>query len=221
VNGHTPYGIPPTNPFVGRLDGRLETYAYGFRNPYRFSFDRTSGDLLVGDAGQNLWEEVSRVTRGGNYGWNRREGAHCFNPANPNQSPATCTNTGPFGELLLDPVIEYANANNPAGGTGIAVVGGYVYRGSALGGFDGRYIFGDFSRSFLNADARVWVATTAQDGPWSFHPLPFGDRGAGSLGHFLKGFGEDSNGELYLLTSDRAGPSGTTGRVYRLVPHTP
>ncbi|HEX6909486.1 MAG TPA: PQQ-dependent sugar dehydrogenase, partial [Longimicrobium sp.] len=128
VDGGTPYGVPRSNPFVGG-PGLDEVYAYGFRNPYRFSFDMGgANDLLVGDAGQGLWEEVSRVERGGNYGWNVKEGTHCFDAENNRVSPASCPSVDPTtGIRLADPVIEYAHLSN--GGLGLVVVGGHVYRG--------------------------------------------------------------------------------------------
>jgi glucose/arabinose dehydrogenase len=221
VSGVEPYTVPPTNYFFGRTDGRAEIFAYGFRNPYRFSFDRVTGDLIAGDAGQNRWEEVDRVISGGNYGWSVREGLDCFDPNNPNQAPPTCPSSDARGEPLRDPVIVYRNVSNPDGGIGTAVVGGYVYRGSEILGLHGLYVFGDFSRSFQVPDGTAFFAVPRGTGLWDFERLPFGDRTPGLIGHYLKGFGEDAEGELYLLTSDRAGPTGTTGRVYKLVPDSP
>jgi hypothetical protein len=100
-------------------------------------------------------------------------------------------------------------------------VGGFVSRGRALSDPEGRYVFGDFSGSFQTPSGRVWFATPRTAGLWDFDLLPFGDRGAGMLGHYLKGLGEDRQGELYLLTSDQGGPTGSSGRVYRLAPHSP
>jgi hypothetical protein len=215
INTALAYAIPAGNPFVGRTDGRAEVFAYGLRNPYRMSFDRGTGDLFAGDVGQNLWEEVNLVTRGANYGWNRREGTRCFDPVNPNQSPVTCPATGARGELLASPVIEYANANQ-TGGLGTAVVGGYMYRGAAIPNLVGRYVFGDFSSSFQGPSGTLFLATPSATGLWAFDAIEFPDRPGGELRHYLKGFGEDAAGELYVLTSDQVGPLGTTGRVYRL-----
>ena len=219
VDRGDPYGIPSDNPFSGE-DGREEIYAYGLRNPYRIAFD-PGGDrqLFAGDVGQNLWEEVNIVTLGGNYGWRIKEGAHCFNPQNPHVSPEECPDTGPMGETLIDPVIEYQNANAP-GGLGLAVVGGMVYRGEVLPGFQGRYVFGDWSTGFGQPDGILLVATPPEmaEGLWPFEELRIATREDGRLGHYLLSFGQDANLELYVLTSDTAGPSGDTGKAFKMVP---
>ncbi len=120
-----PYGIPADNPFVGNTDGfREEIYAFGLRNPWRFSFD---GDKLwAGDVGQNLYEEIDIVIRGGNYGWSGKEGFECYNSA-------ICSNSS-----YIDPIHAYGRGD---GGT---VIGGYVYRGTNMTGLVGKYIYGDF-----------------------------------------------------------------------------
>jgi glucose/arabinose dehydrogenase len=221
VDGGDPYGIPVDNPFVGG-PGLDETWAYGFRNPYRFSFDKGgSHDLLVADVGQLLWEEVSVAVKGGNYGWNVREGTHCFSTATPNQSPAECPDTVESGvregDPLLDPVIEYANARQEDG-LGLAVVGGYVYRGSALPQFGGRYVFGDWSETFGGAPSgKLFVAKPRKKGLWQMEQLRIATSPTGELGHRVLGFGQDGEGELYVLTTDNSGPSGTTGKVFKLV----
>ena len=217
VDHGAPYTIPHDNPFVGK-PGLDEIYAYGFRNPYAMSFDM-GGDhaLLAMDAGQNLWEEVSQVVRGGDYGWNVKEGTHCFSTVNPNVSLATCPSVDPStGAVLRDPVIEFANSANPLGGLSISIIGGYVYRGRRLHEFDGRYVFGGFSSSFTSADGRMFVATPQSRGLWTMHELLV--NGTDRLGQAIKGFGQDARGEVYVLGSQSIGPSGTTGRVYKLVP---
>ncbi len=218
VDGGDPYAVPEDNPFVGR-QGLDEIWAYGFRNPYRFSFD-AEGDheLLVADAGQNLWEEVSLVTKGGNYGWNVKEGSHCFSPATPNEPPEACPETDPEGRPLIDPIIEYQNAN-AADGLGLAVVGGHVYRGDALPGFEGRYVFGDWSRSFSQGDGTLFVATRpeAQGSMWQFEELQIATSDDGRLGAFLLALGQDARYELYALTSQTPGPTPEGGRIYRIV----
>jgi glucose/arabinose dehydrogenase len=217
VDGGDPYGIPADNPFVGR-EGLDEIWAYGLRNPYRFSFDRATGALLAGDAGQNLWEEVSVIQKGGNYGWNVKEGTHCFSTADPSTSPpdSFCPDADPDGVPLLDPVIEYANARSPGGGLGLSVVSGHVYRGSAIPQLRGRYVFGDWSRSFA-PDGTLFVAKPRARGLWQIQELRIAGDPDGRLGHFVLAFGEDAAGELYVLTTDTAGPTGDTGKVYRLV----
>ncbi|MGD1992630.1 MAG: PQQ-dependent sugar dehydrogenase [Anaerolineae bacterium] len=219
VDGGDPYGIPPDNPFSGE-EGREEIFAYGFRNPYRIAFD-AGGErqLFVGDVGQNLWEEVDIVTRGGNYGWNIKEGTHCFDPLNPGVSPGECPDISEMGVALAAPIIEYQNANAP-GGLGRAVVGGMVYRGSALPAFQGRYVFGDWSTGFNRPDGTLLVATPPEmgEGMWPFEEVRIAARENGRLGSFLLSFGQDADLELYVLTSDTPGPSGDTGKVFKIVP---
>jgi glucose/arabinose dehydrogenase len=215
VDGDQPYAIPADNPFVGTI-ARDEIFAYGLRNPYRFTFD--GDDLYVADVGQNLFEEVNLVDHGGNYGWNVREGTHCFDPGMPNDPPETCPATGPlFGDPLLDPVIEYGNSRVLPDGVGIAVIGGRVYRGDDLPRLRGRYVFGDWSTSFAEPDGTLLVAKARSERLWKLEELRVAGRPGGRLGHFVLGFGQDAAGEVYVLTSDRTGPAGDTGRVYRLV----
>jgi glucose/arabinose dehydrogenase len=225
VNQGVPYGIPADNPFTGTpgcADGCDETWAYGFRNPYRMSFDMGGGHaLFVGDVGQNLWEEVSIAVKGGNFGWNVKEGTHCFSTANPDESPAECPDTvggthPRAGDPLIDPVIEYANHHQP-GGLGAAIIGGHIYRGRALPQFAGDYLFGDYSREEEEPDGSLFVAKSRKRGLWKMQELKVATSPTGRLGHFLLGFGQDRAGEMYVLTTDETGPSGTTGRVYRLV----
>jgi glucose/arabinose dehydrogenase len=221
VDAGAPYGIPADNPFVGG-PGLDEIWAYGFRNPYRFSFDRGgSHDLIIADVGQLLWEEVSVGVKGGNFGWNVKEGTHCFSTATPSQSPAECPELVESGvragDPLVDPVIEYANARQ-TGGLGLAVVGGYVYRGSALPQFHGRYVFGDWSESFGGPPTgKLFVAKQRKQGLWQMEQLRIATSPNGELGHRVLGFGQDSDGELYVLTTDNVGPAGTTGKVFMLV----
>jgi glucose/arabinose dehydrogenase len=216
VDGDDPYGIPADNPFVGQ-EGLDEIYAYGFRNPYRFSFDM-AGDhaLYVGDAGQEMWEEVSIVEKGGNYGWNVKEGAHCFDAENPETPPADCPETDPEGDPLIDPVIEFKNAHQ-SGGVGLVMVGGYVYRGNSLPRFNGEYIFGTWSASHDIPDGKVFIASPGSEGLWDFQEINFANTPNGELNSYLLGFGQDAEGEVYILTTDTGGPSGYTGKVYKLV----
>ena len=217
-----PYAIPADNPFVGQTP-YPEQWAYGFRNPYRFSFD-IGGDhqLFAGDAGQNLWEEVDLVTAGGNYGWNVKEGYHCFDAENPDTPPADCPATIPgdaehpdAGAPLLDPIIEFANSRQPDG-LGSTVIGGHVYRGKQLPSWDGSFLFGVFSNSQGVGD--VFLATPDGQGNWPFERVTFANLPGGHLQDFLLGFGQDLDGELYLLTAAHAGPTGTTGKVWKIAP---
>jgi glucose/arabinose dehydrogenase len=205
------YAIPADNPFAAG-PGADEIYAYGMRNPYRFSFDDGPGGdgrLFLGDVGQNLFEEINIVEKGGNYGWVIREGFNCFDPFNPSSPPATCPDTGPMGEPLLDPIAEYDHSD------GIAVIGGFVYRGSAFRALVGKYVFGDFSRGFFEPGGRLfWLdAEGALSDIFEFRLAP----DDAPLGSFLLGFGEDERGELYVTTSGMLGPMGSSGSVWRIV----
>jgi glucose/arabinose dehydrogenase len=170
AEGATPYAIPPDNPFVGQAGARPEIWLYGLRNPWRIGFDRATGDLWIGDVGQNAWEEID-VTRGGtggtNYGWARMEGFHCF-PAG-----STCDQTG-----LALPVAEYGHD------AGCSVIGGLVYRGEAAPRLAGGYVFSDVCSGTL------WLLDAANDGPQT--PIV-----AGESGRAISSFGEDEAGELY------------------------
>lgn len=180
--GDRPYGVPDDNPLVGR-EGLDEHYAWGLRNPWGISFD--GEDAYVADVGQNRYEEVNLVKRGGNYGWNVREATHCF-------KTGKCPATGPSGEPLLDPVIEYPHSGD--GVSGISVIGGHLYRGSGLPALSGRYVFGD-----LNARGRLFSATPADEGLWETEVIKVAAPDSGKLGT-LFGVGRDRAGELYVLT---------------------
>jgi len=186
-----PYGVPEDNPLVG-TDGLDEQYAWGLRNPWRLSFD--DDRLVVADVGQNRWEEVNVVEPGGNYGWNVREGAHCYGADD-------CPTETPDGDPLVDPVLEYDHE------VGIAVVGGYVYRGSDVPALDGRYVFGDWRQ-------RLFVADPTGDS-WTREELAVA---SGDFDRFLLAFGEDHDGELYVATDGDSGPRGDAGRLSKLAP---
>lgn len=168
------YAIPPGNPFVGQGGARAEIWAYGFRNPWRWSFDRLTGDMLIGDVGQGSWEEVSFIPAGqsgGNFGWDDREGAHCYEPS------SGCQTAG-----RIDPILEYAH--NSSGGC--SITGGYRYRGTANPALAGVYLYADY------CSGRIWKATR-YGGGWN--PVEALD-----TTHNITSFGEDQAGELYLLT---------------------
>ncbi len=190
VDGATPYAIPADNPFRNTPGARAEIWAYGLRNPWRFSFDRVSGDLYIGDVGQNAFEEIdwqpAASSGGENYGWNIMEGRSCFLAGN------RCDATG-----LTLPVIVYPQGS----GTGRSVTGGFVYRGEAAPDLNGSYLFADF------ASGRIWAATMPANptaAPWKFSELLH-------PGFTISTFGEDEAGELYL--ADYGG-----GVIYRLRP---
>jgi len=190
-----PYAIPTDNPFADSPDcaadqGCPEIYAYGFRNPWRWSFDQDTGDLWVGDVGQGAWEEIDRVEVGLNYGWNIKEGDHCYNAA-------ICDDTG-----LISPVTEYDH------NSGNSVTGGYVYRGSDLPELVGDYVYGDFG------SGRIWHILDADQGGTQVQPLiasqlnisSFGQDGDGEI--YVVSYGD---GHIYrLIPGDSATSQFTT-----------
>jgi len=180
IDSGSPYVIPPDNPFVNNPDAKGEIWAYGFRNPWKFSFDRGSGRLYVGDVGQDKFEEVDIVNKGGNYGWNVMEGFHCFQPAQG------CDMSG---KML--PISEYSHSE------GEAIIGGFVYHGSALPALRGVYIFGDY------ISGRIWALRRNSNG-WHRSLLL-------STGRFLSAFGQDTAGEMYVLDYNN-------GVMFRIVP---
>ena len=128
------YAVPKDNPFVDRKGARPEIWAYGLRNPWRIAFDRKTGDLWCGDVGQDLWEEIDIITRGGNYGWNRREGKHKFGPKG----------VGP-NDHMIDPIWEYDHK------TGKSITGGHVHRGKRLPQLEGGYLYADY------VSGKIWA----------------------------------------------------------------
>jgi glucose/arabinose dehydrogenase len=217
VNNGSPYGIPRDNPFVGKR-GLDEIYAFGFRNPFRFSFDMGgSHQLIAGDAGQVLYEEIDLVKKGGNYGWNVKEGRHCFNAAHDNEELGSCPMVDPSGNVLIDPVIEINNWQNPEGGKATTVIGGNVYRGHSIPQFQGKYIFGTFSQSIAAANGELFMANTVGQSNWPFQEISL-KSSPNDVGYYLKGFGQDQEGEIYLTVSSRLGPAGISGKVFKLVP---
>ena len=177
VSGAGPYSIPPDNPFAGnpRCAGGAgtepcpEIYAWGLRNPWRFSVDRDSGRLWAGDVGQNAREEINIIERGGNYGWRFREGFTCYNPA------TNCPSAG-----LADPVIDYPHSE------GRSVTGGYLYRGAGVPSLSGRYVFGDF------ISGRIWALEPGRDGAYGKVELA-------ASGLAISSFGEATDGELFVV----------------------
>ncbi|MBI2845151.1 MAG: PQQ-dependent sugar dehydrogenase [Chloroflexi bacterium] len=209
VDQGNPYAIPPDNPFVGR-EGADEIFAYGLRNPWRFSFDPTTDRLFVADVGQRIFEEVNIVTNGGNYGWDIKEGTSCFNEQNISEPLPSCPNVGASGEPLIDPIIEYNHRQ------GQAIIGGYVYRGNALPSLYGLYIFGDWGLE----QGKIFVAAPppSAEGMWSFQELQIAEGSPWNLeGLHILSFGQDNFGELYVLTTAPLGPTGNTGRVFRII----
>ena len=208
------YAVPQDNPFVG-TQGVDEAYAWGWRNPWRMAFDREgNGNLFVATNGQNLWEAVYLVDEPGNYGWNILEGTHCFDPQNPNETPPddACPDTGAQGEELKHPIIEYPHPANAEEGdiSGTSNIGGYLYRGAGVPALAGKYVFGDWSKRFTTQEGQVLMATPSEEGLWDLEQLA-------QLELYVLGFGEDSEGELYVMTTESNGPTGSTGKVYKIV----
>lgn len=181
VDGGDPYAVPADNPFAAG-GGKPEIWAYGLRNPWRFSFDRLLGDLYIADVGQNAWEEVNYLSAGSpggaNFGWKYREAAHAFE------------GKPPAGASLIDPVAEYAH------GQGCSVTGGFVYWGEALPEFRGVYLYSDY------CNGRIWGLLKDAAGSWQSRVLF-------ETGFNVSSFGEDRQGELYIIDQG-------SGAVYRL-----
>ena len=187
ADGATPYSSPVDNPFFGGVAGRDEIYAYGVRNPWRFSFDRLTGDLYVGDVGQNAWEEIDIITRGGNFGWRVAEGNHC----NPAIGGGVCSMTG-----LVPPIAEYVHS-----GGRCSITGGYVYRGANQTLPFGTYVFGDFCSgeifTLLGSDTPSVLLDTGMN------IASFGEDEAGEI--YVVGLG----GTIHRLVNSNPPPSPT------------
>jgi len=205
------YGIPADNPFVGKEGARGEIFAYGFRNPWRMTFD-TGGtnQLFVADVQQNSYEEVDIVTSGGNYGWRVMEGTHCFDYHNPNDHLKSCDSKN-----MIAPIIEYNHCVKFKGKNcdGVNVIGGSVYRGSHKA-WQGKYIFGDWSMTFGGSSGRLYAATKS-GGKWSFERANVTNDKFKT--HILAVL-QDLKGNVYALTSGSMGPFGSRDTVYKIVP---
>jgi glucose/arabinose dehydrogenase len=162
------YHIPADNPFVTG-GGLPEIWAVGFRNPWRFSFDATTGRMFIADVGQDAFEEVDLGVKGGNFGWNTMEGLHCFNP------PSGCNTAG-----LTMPIAEYSHAE------GDAVIGGFVYRGASIPSLQGLYVFGDLD------SGKIFTLKETSPNVWTRSLLTV-------TGKMISSFGRDQAGELYLV----------------------
>jgi len=195
-DGHA-YAIPSDNPFVDRPLARGEIWAYGLRNVWRMSFDRETGDLWAGDVGQNTWEEIDLITRGGNYGWRIREAAHPFKQGTP-------------PDPMIDPVVEYPQRRGQGRSrelVGMSITGGFVYRGRSQPRLAGLYFYADY------VTGRIW-AMRYQDGRVIAHRQVFD----GPPRVYISSFGEDAFGELFICSFDQPdGKRGGTGRLYRVV----
>ena len=179
VSSGTSYTVPPDNPFVGQTGLRPEVWSYGLRNPWRFSFDAATGDLYIGDVGQNVWEEVDVVAaaagagRGANFGWNVTEGRHCY------ASPGCDTSQ------FTMPVLEYSHAQ------GCSISGGYVYRGAAIPALQGHYFYADFCSG--------WVRSFRMQDGQAVEPYQWPTLAPGGS---VTSFGQDAAGELYIMIAE-------------------
>jgi glucose/arabinose dehydrogenase len=209
-DGDKPYGIPDDNPLVGKK-GLDEHFAWGLRNPWRMGF--SNGKLFVADVGQDRYEEVNIVEKGKNYGWNVREGTHCFSPDGDIDSCPTETPTDVRGgEALVDPIIEYPHTRNDEP-IGSSIIGGYISKGG-VDALDGQYVFGDYSIRAGKPQGSLFAATPGQNGMWSFEKLRIAGANNGELNAHLIAIGRDGAGDLYALTVGGDLGSG----VHRLVP---
>ncbi len=224
VNKGEPYAIPSDNPFADGKQGKPEIFAYGLRNPWGFSFDRGGNhELFSADVGQNRFEEINIITKGGNYGWNVREGFGCFDPRNPNHPTNDCPKVDATGKPFTDPIIAYKNfgafKKDPES-RGVSVTGGYVYRGKAIRQLQGKYVFADWSKSWAKPDGTVFAASRPASGAkeWAMEALDLASHPGGGVGEYIVAFGQDADGELYVLTNNKNGVMGTSGKVFKIVP---
>ena len=194
------YGIPRDNPFVNRKGARGEIWAYGLRNVWRMSFDRATGELWAGDVGQDFWEEVNLIVKGGNYGWRTREGFH----ESPSKKGGLLTTKHKNPDRAIDPVIEYPhiathakksvfNKHSP----GLSITGGYVYRGKKIPALRGAYVYGDYKSGSVWAFKQRAGKVTEYSQVIGPNPI-----------RLIASFAEDNAGEQYLL--------GFQGNIYRL-----
>ncbi len=202
ISANGKYRVTVTNPFVG-ITGIDEIYAYGLRNPYRFSFDSLTGKLIAGDVGQDHVEEIDIIQAGNNYGWNLKEGTFRFDPQTGNVSNYL---TG-LPNTLVDPIAEYDHDD------GSAIIGGYIYHGTAIPELVGKYVFGDFTTNFAVPGGRLFYADL-NTGLINEFVIGLDNR---NLNLYLKGFGQDNSGEIYVLASQFLGPYGTGGKVLKIV----
>ncbi|HOX57276.1 MAG TPA: PQQ-dependent sugar dehydrogenase [Candidatus Paceibacterota bacterium] len=210
------YRIPTSNPFQG--PGQVpEIYAYGLRNPYRFSFDRVNGDLILADVGQRNIEEIDRIVLGGNYGWAVKEGDFLFNRADGSIGAPPGNRSPGIPAGMIDPISGPMGTLEYDHGDGISVTGGFVYRGAAIPELIGKYVFGDLAirSSPSRVDGRLFYADL-QAGVINEFLLPQFAEGILPNGLTVHGFGEDADGELYALVTNTPA-NGTGGIVYKFV----
>ncbi|MDP1727943.1 MAG: PQQ-dependent sugar dehydrogenase [Bacteroidota bacterium] len=188
ANSQKKYSIPADNPFIKNKNVRPEIWAYGLRNPWRFSFDRKTGALFCADVGQDKWEEIDLIEKGKNYGWRLMEGRHCYEPE------INCNQRG-----LTLPIAEYGHQ------TGICVTGGYVYRGNSIKHLQGKYIFGDWKGKLFYLEEKTKA--------WEMKDLILTERNDNDLGFNINSFGEDEKGEVYILAQKFTGTVQANGML--------
>ncbi|WP_436343811.1 PQQ-dependent sugar dehydrogenase [Natronorubrum sp. FCH18a] len=245
-----PYGIPDDNPLVDEEDALDEYYAWGFRNPFGISFD-SEERLFVSDAGQDLFEEANLVEAGGNYGWNVKEGTHCFSTESPSDPPEDCPDSAPEeapynGQELQDPIVEYPHVYDGEM-VGITIIGGHVYEAGEIEDLDGKYVFGDWTADPSREEpiGRLLAASESDDGDeaeeedeeaanetddgdeeeivprdelWDMEELQVAGSEDGSFPYFVRQFGQDLDGNVYVLGNRMGVPEGDTGVVMEIVP---
>jgi len=199
VDGSFPYTIPPDNPFVSNVQAREEIWAMGLRNPWRFSFDRQTGDMFIADVGQINWEELnfqpSGSVGGENYGWRFMEASHCYEPA------INCNNGS-----LVQPILEYAHTLGNC-----SITAGYRYRGSKNPKLYGQYLYGDF------CSGRIWGAFIDETGSWASTEVL-------DTEYRISAFGEDESGEIYFAhwtPNDNNGAIYLISQTNKILPHLP
>ena len=206
------YSIPQFNPFRGLSSALDEVIAYGFRNPYRFSFEPLAGNefnIYVGDVGQNAIEEIDLISSsglGGNYGWNYKEGSLFFYPPSEDNNNAFVSQDPPSGVALpnlVEPIAEYDHDE------GISVIGGYVYNGSAISELSQLYVFADYTRGFGSPSGRLFYLDENQ-------AMREFTLDGGRIDIYISGFGKDLDGELYVVGSRSTRTDSSTGVLQRI-----
>jgi glucose/arabinose dehydrogenase len=228
------YGIPADNPFAGNGTALPEIFAYGLRNPAYGTVDSGTGHrIIIASAGQALFESAYILFRGGDYGWNIREGTHCFDPANNAAPSGNCPTTGYRGESLIGPIVELGHD------IGNTIVGGAVYRGSLLSGWQGDYVYGTWSQGFSGTgDGRLLVSmppsgfdprmlpldagalTPGRNRMWATQEISVPANPNGRINAFVRAINEGPDHELYIMTSHNLGPGGQpgSGEIWKIVP---
>jgi glucose/arabinose dehydrogenase len=195
INKDDPYAIPSDNPFASGKEGKPEIYAWGFRNPWRWSFDSKTNDLWAADVGEYHWEEIDRIQKGANYGWPIREGKHCFGSRMDCLLKKLCLWNCPDANLT-DPVVDYSHDE------GCAAIGGYVYRGTAIPNLSGAYLFSDV------CSATIW-GLYAQGNGYERKILYTVEQEKREGGYLTVSFAQGNNGEVFVIYYN--------GGIYKIV----